>query len=142
MLLNLVAKSDYLEIGLFEIEPTAAGIDHPLLLNLPDNTRWVNVHLVEVTRAPKQAIILADSRVCKNHIMQIGQYAFSCQFHPEVCNDTLDEWMTIPGIPGALENLIGADGLNRFKISVAENMPAHNAAAAQLFDNWVKLVFH
>ena len=137
-----VDKSDHMEIGLFEVKPTRSGNDHPLLLNLPANMRWVNVHLSEVTRAPEQATILADSRACKNHIMQIGRYAYSCQFHPEVCSDTVDGWMTIPGIPDELEKLIGVDGLRYFRSSVAEYMPSHNTAAAYLFDNWIKLVFH
>ena len=73
--------------------------------------------------------------------MQIGQYAYSCQFHPEVCSDTVDGWMTIPGIPGELEKLIGVDGLRFFKRNVAENMHSHNTAAAYLLDNWIRLVF-
>ena len=137
-----VDRADHMEIGLFAVKPTRSGTNHPLLLNLPENMQWVNVHLAEVTRAPEHAIILADSSACKNHVMQIGQYAYSCQFHPEVCSDTVDGWMTIPGIPGNLEDLIGADGLSYFKSSVADYMAAHNTAAAFLFDNWIRLVFH
>ncbi|MCH7812518.1 MAG: hypothetical protein IID40_00725 [Planctomycetes bacterium] len=40
-----------------------------------------------------------------------------------------------------LEELIGTDGLQHFKRSIADNLPAHNAAATQLFDNWIHLVF-
>ena len=134
-----VDKSDNYEIGLFQVMPTRAGIDHPLLSNLPEIMQWVNVHLVEVTRAPEGAIILAESRTCKNHIMQIGQHAYSCEFHPELCGNTVEEWMKIPGIPKALEQLIGVDGLSYFKSSIADYLPAHNAAAAHLFDNWIKI---
>ncbi len=136
-----VDKTENHEIGLIQITPTAAGINHPLLFNMPETMQWVNVHLVEVTRAPEGAVILAESRVCKNHIMQIGPRVFSCEFHPEVCSDTVDQWMKIPGIPEALEELIGVEGLNYFKNSIAEYLPVHNAAATQLFDNWIKLVF-
>lgn len=136
-----VDKANDHEIGVFDVMPTAAGINHPLLSNLPVVMQWVNVHLVEVTRAPEQAIILAESRACKNHIMQIGRHAYSCEFHPEVCTYTVDEWMKIPGIPEVLEELIGTDGLQNFKRSIADNLPAHNAAATQLFDNWIGLVF-
>ncbi len=136
-----VDKTENHEIGLFEVKPTEAGINHPLLENLQEKTHWVNVHLVEVTRAPTDAIILAESQVCRNHIMQIGKHAYSCEFHPEVCSNTVDAWMEIPGIPAMLEELLGRDGLDYFKTSIADHLPAHNAAAAQLFDNWIKLVF-
>ena len=57
-------KTDQYEVGLFEIEPTKEGQDHPLLNNLGVSTKWVNVHLVEVVRPPQGAIILARSTNC------------------------------------------------------------------------------
>lgn len=136
-----VQSTDLHEIGLFEIEPTAEGLNHPLLHNLPNPSKWVNVHSAEVTRPPPQAIILAASKMCRNHIMQIGENAYSCQFHPEVCGDTVNEWLKIPGIPEALEELLGIDGLEYFKSSIDEHLLSHNSEALVLFENWIKLVF-
>lgn len=130
------------EIGLFEIKPTMDGLNHPLLHKLPNPSLWVNVHIAEVTLAPPQAIILATFENCQNHIMQIGKSAYSCQFHPEVCGHTVDESLKIPGIPNALEELLGADGLSYFQSSVADYLPAHNSAALQLFRNWCRVALH
>ncbi len=135
-------KTDQYEVGLFEIEPTKEGQDHPLLNNLGVSTKWVNVHLVEVVRPPQGAIILARSTNCHNHIMQVGEYAYSCQFHPEVCGHTLDGWMKIQGIPESIEELLGVDGFSYFKSSVTENLPANNKASLTLFENWCDLVFN
>ena len=135
-------KTDQYEVGLFEIEPTKEGQDHPLLNNLGVSTKWVNVHLVEVVRPPQGAIILARSTNCQNHIMQVGEYAYSCQFHPEVCGHTLDGWMKIPGIPESIEELLGVEGFAYFKSSVTENLPANNKASLTLFENWSDLVFN
>jgi len=135
-------KTDQYEVGLFEIEPTKEGQDHPLLNNLGVSTKWVNVHLVEVVRPPQGAIILARSTNCHNHIMQVGEYAYSCQFHPEVCGHTLDGWMKIPGIPESIEELLGEEGFAYFKSSVTENLPANNKASLTLFENWCDLVFN
>ena len=41
------------EVGLFEIELTKAGLNHPLLYNLKDSEKWVNAHLVEVIESLK-----------------------------------------------------------------------------------------
>ena len=135
-------KTDNYEVGLFGIEPTEEGLNHPLLKNFRKSDKWVNVHLVEVVEAPKGAVILATSSICKNHVMQLGEFAYSCQFHPEVCDHTLDGWLKIPGIPGAIEDLLGTGSLDHFKSSITENLPANNAASSILFENWCNLVFN
>ena len=135
-------KTDNYEVGLFAIEPTEKGLNHPLLKNFKKSDKWVNVHLVEVVEAPKEAVILATSDICQNHVMQLGEFAYSCQFHPEVCEHTLDGWLKIPGIPEAIEDLLGVGSLNHFKSSITENLPSNNAASLTLFENWCNLVFN
>lgn len=129
------------EIGLFPVTPTAAGRDHPLLTDLPRPALWVNVHRAEVTRAPTGATVLARSDVCANHAMQVGECAFSVQFHPEVCDHTVEQWMQIPGIPEALHDLLGTEGVDYFRSSIADHLATHNSAAQQLFHNWLDIVY-
>jgi len=128
------------EVGLFEIKPTKEGLNHPLLRNLKDSEKWVNAHLVEVIKAPKNAVVLATSDNCKNHIMQVGQNAYSCQFHPEVCSHTLDGWMKIPGVPDFFEKL-SVNGLEDLMRSINDNLEVNNKASFTLFNNWCNLVF-
>lgn len=129
------------EIGLFAIEATADGVNHPLLKDLPQPSLWVNVHRAEVVHPPPGARVLARSEACANHVMQVGEQAFSCQFHPEVCAHTVDAWMRIPGIPEALHDLLGESGVNCFRSSIAEHLAQHNLAARQLFRNWLEIVY-
>ncbi|MFT5221356.1 MAG: GMP synthase-like glutamine amidotransferase [Planctomycetota bacterium] len=136
-----VSKTDAPEIGLVEIRPTTAGINHPLLQELPEPALWVNVHLAEVTKPPPGAIVLAESQACANHLMQLGETAFSCQFHPEVDKQTVADWMTIPGIPEAMQDLIGEAGVDEFHRSIEDYRHSHNLAARQLFDNWLDIVY-
>ena len=135
-------KADNHEVGLFEITPTIEGQNHPLLNGFDSSEKWVNVHLVEVTEAPQGSRILASSNQCKNHIMQVSENAYSCQFHPEVCSHTFEGWMCIPGIPEALEDLLGAKGLSDFESEVEQNLMANQKASLTLFKNWCDLVFH
>jgi len=135
-------KTDRHEVGLFEIKPTTDGRDHPLLKNFDFSDQWVNVHLAEVTKPPEGSVILASSSQCDNHIMQVSENAFSCQFHPEVCSHTFDGWMCIPGIPSSLENLIGKEGLANFQDETIKNLSANNNASHTLFNNWCDLVFN
>ena len=135
-------KADNHEVGLFEITPTIEGQNHPLLNGFDSSEKWVNVHLVEVTEAPQGSRILASSNQCKNHIMQVSENAYSCQFHPEVCSHTFEGWMCIPGIPEALEDLLGAKGLSDFESEVEKNLKSNRKASHTLFKNWCDIVFH
>ena len=134
-------RTDNHEVGLFEIRPTKEGINHPLLKGFDASDKWVNVHLVEVTQAPKESSILASSNQCMNHIMQASENAYSCQFHPEVCSHTFEGWMGIPGIPAALEDLLGAKGLIDFESEVEKNLKTNQKASHTLFKNWCEIVF-
>ncbi len=136
-----VDKAKNYEVGLFKVSPTIQGLDHQLLHSIPTPSNWVNVHLAEVVQPPQNAVILATSKHCDNHIMQMGKNAYSCQFHPEVCEHTVEEWMKIPGIPKALNELLGVEGLAYFKSSINENLPVNNANSLELFENWCRLVF-
>ena len=135
-------KADNHEVGLFEITPTIEGQNHPLLNGFDSSEKWVNVHLVEVTESPQGSRILASSNQCMNHIMQVSENAYSCQFHPEVCSHTFEGWMCIPGIPEALEGLLGAKGLNDFESEVEKNLKSNRKASHTLFKNWCGIVFH
>ena len=134
-------KADNHEVGLFEITPTIEGQNHPLLNGFDSSEKWVNVHLVEVTEAPQGSRILASSNQCMNHIMQVSENAYSCQFHPEVCSHTFEGWMCIPGIPEALEDLLGAKGLIDFESEVEKNLKTNQKASHTLFKNWCEIVF-
>ena len=135
-------KADNHEVGLFEITPTIEGQNHPLLNGFDSSEKWVNVHLVEVTEAPQGSRILASSNQCMNHIMQVSENAYSCQFHPEVCSHTFEGWMCIPGIPEALKDLLGTKGLNDFESEVEKNLKSNRKASHTLFKNWCGIVFH
>ena len=135
-------KADNHEVGLFEITPTIEGQNHPLLNGFDSSEKWVNVHLVEVTEPPQGSRILASSNQCMNHIMQVSENAYSCQFHPEVCSHTFEGWMCIPGIPEALKDLLGTKGLSDFESEVEKNLKSNRKASHTLFKNWCGIVFH
>jgi hypothetical protein len=48
--------------------------------------------------------------------------------------------MQIPGIPEALQDLLGPQGVDSFHSSIADYLPRHNRAAQQLFQNWLQIV--
>ena len=136
-----VGPSSAFEVGIYPITPTKAGINHPLLANLPESPGWANVHSAEVTELPPNATILARSNRCLNHVMQVNARTYSCQFHPEVCETTLRDWMAIPGIVEFLIDLMGNDKFEAFKQDIETKRPDLEHAARQLFVNWINLTW-
>ena len=136
-----VGRGEFHEIGTYTIESTVDGKHHPLLGNLPQGLAWANVHIAEVSIPPAGALVLARSRRCANHAMAIGDTAYSVQFHPEVCESTLPQWLEIPDIVPLLVDLLGEAGFEKFKFDIESNRLASNQGARQLFENWLSLVF-
>jgi hypothetical protein len=50
--------------------------------------------------------------------------------------------MCIPGIPEALEDLLGDKGLSDFESEVEKNLKSNRKASHTLFKNWCGIVFH
>jgi GMP synthase-like glutamine amidotransferase len=94
-----------------------------------------------VTTAPAGAIVLAKSTRCVNHAMAVGDNAYSVQFHPEVCETTLADWLKIPDIVPVLVDLLGEAEFEQFKSDIELNRLESNLGARQLFENWLSLVF-
>lgn len=138
---GVVRPADRHEVGLISIKLTDLGLAHPFVNSLPNPMHWLTVHFAEITEPPPVAKILAYSDMCAVHMMQVGARAFSCQFHPEACGNTVDNWLKIPGTQEKLEEALGRDGLNTFKSDVQKNLAAHNAAAKSLFSNWMQFAF-
>ncbi|MEM7196318.1 MAG: type 1 glutamine amidotransferase [Pseudomonadota bacterium] len=135
------ALAEHAEIGIFPVEPSVLGRLHPLMQGLELAHGWTNVHTAEVTVLPDGAAVLASSELCKNNILQLGPRAYSCQFHPEVCEHTMSGWMEIPGIPEFLQQNLGSDSTKKFADDVQRKLPELNKNSERLFDNWLDLVF-
>jgi hypothetical protein len=65
------------------------------------------------------AQVLAHSEACANHIIQVSDIVYSCQFHPEVNNQTVDGWIQIAGIPEVKEKLLGKTDVKQFHSSIS-----------------------
>ena len=73
--------------------------------------------------------------------LAVGHTAFSFQFHVEVMPTTVDDWSAIPAYRESLERVLGADGADAFRARSAACMPAFNALARRLYDNWRATAF-
>ena len=128
------------EIGVFDIELTTAGRSSPLFAGLPQTMACLQWHSAEITRLPSGATTLASSPLCQHQAIQVGENAFSLQYHVEVGPNTVSEWGVVPEYREALEGSLGADGLHQFNRATAQHLSAFNHTARKLYDNWMSTV--
>ena len=128
------------EIGLFEVALGASGRAHPLLTGLPAAGRYLQWHAAEVVRPPPGASVLATSSACGIQALAFGGRALGLQFHAEVDEATLDDWLAEPSTAAALVEHLGADGPARFAAAARAEMVQLNQAACRLYANFMALL--
>lgn len=136
------------EVGLLPIHLTEAGLHHPLMRGLPETYKVLQWHGQEITRLPTGATILASSPQCQVQAFAVGVHGvspqesrtFGLQFHSEVTDVTVEDWVQIPVYRADLEATLGATGCDDLKQAVAAQLPTMNQQANIVFANFLKLV--
>ncbi len=128
------------EVGLLTVTMTSTGSNHPLMKQLPQTFKVLQWHGQEVKLLPIGATLLASSDQCKVQSYAVGDYAFGLQFHSEVTDVTVEDWVQIPAYRADLEATLGLTGCDHLKQVVSQQMPIMNREAKILFDNFLQIV--
>jgi GMP synthase-like glutamine amidotransferase len=128
------------EVGLFPVTMTSAGLNHPLTAGLPETLTVLQWHGQEVKRLPLGATLIASSAHCLVQAYAIGDYAFGLQFHSEVGDRTVEDWVQIPAYRADLEVMLGSTGSDDLKQAVDKQLPVMHREAKIVFDNFLKIV--
>ena len=137
-----VVASQPPEIGVLDIDMTAAAGDDALFAGYPQTIKAVQWHSYEVQGLDDSAeVTLLGSSVSTRHqIFRYREHAWAVQFHVEVRADTVMEWGKVPEYRAALENSLGADALAGFDAAAREHMPEMNRLAQLLYENFKRLL--
>ncbi len=127
------------EIGILEVNLTAASAADALLGGLPATQKCLQWHSVRIAQPPPEAVVLAISDACRIQAMRVGTCAWSLQYHVEIEPDTIDNWGAVPAYRDALHATLGADGLATMKQAAAANMPHFLAAAEAIYQNFMRI---
>ncbi len=130
-------KLDPPEIGVLDIELTDAGRRDPIFADMPDTQRALQWHSVQVTEAPDNCTILAQSNVCANQAMRVGENAWSMQYHVEVEPDTVENWSAIPAYRSALVNTLGEHALPELLASATRELDSFASNSELLYRNFM-----
>lgn len=128
------------EVGLLPIDLTEAGCSHPLMSGLPQTFKVLQWHGQEVMCLPAGATVLASSPQCQIQAFAINDRTFGLQFHSEVTEVTVEDWVQIPVYQADLEATLGATGCDHLKQAVTAQLPIMNREAKIVFDNFLKIV--
>ena len=135
-----VDKMPQPEVGVLDIHLTAAGRADPLFDGIASPFQALQWHGAAVLDAPEGATILADSPVCTNQAMRIGDIAYSLQYHTELTAQTVPEWGEIPAYACALDDVLGKGALQQLTAEAAAKMPDFARDSRRLYDNFMGLL--
>jgi GMP synthase-like glutamine amidotransferase len=135
-----VGPSKTPEVGVLTVSSTEAGRRDPLLSALPSPITALQWHGAEVTAAPANSEVLAQSDVCAIQALRYGEHAWGFQYHVEITDKTVDDWADIPEYASSLENALGAGAVDRLRTEVSERLPQFNNDARTLYDSFKRAI--
>ncbi len=137
-----VIKSTPPEIGILNVEMLQSKSDDLLFSCYPDQIRALQWHSWEVTglEANNAVTLLASSATTKYQIFKYKNHAYGIQFHIEVKDDTVAQWGCVPEYKSALEDTLGANALEEFRIKTASSLADMNRYSKLLYENFKLLV--
>ncbi len=125
------------EVGILDVEVTAAGRGDPLFQGMPDRFPALQWHGVAVTQMPEGGVALARSPLCEVQAQRVGDHAWGVQYHVEMTRDTVPEWGRVPAYTESLESTLGRNALAGLERDCAAGMDGFNAMSRRLFDNFL-----
>ncbi len=135
-----VGKMPKPEVGILDINMTQAGRADPLFAGIATPFQALQWHGAAVLEAPEGAVILADSPVCANQAMRIGEIAYGLQYHTELTMKTVGEWGAVPAYACSLDETLGEGALPKLDAEAAGKMPLFAKDSRKLYDNFMALL--
>lgn len=126
------------EIGILDVDLTAAGASDPLFSGLPKTFKTLQWHSVAVAQPPDGATVLASSPACRCQAMRVGDRAWSMQYHVELEDTTIPEWGAVPAYAEALERTHGAGALGILGEAAKPHTAEFSENARLLFRNFMQ----
>jgi GMP synthase-like glutamine amidotransferase len=134
-----VGKAPRAEVGILDVELTAAGRQDPLFEGIADCFKALQWHGAEVAEAPPGATVLAHSPLCAVQAMRVGRHAYGMQYHCEILPQTVSDWAVIPAYACALDAALGNGAMPKLQAAAAKAMPGFNRDARRLYRNFMQL---
>jgi GMP synthase-like glutamine amidotransferase len=121
------------EIGVSEVDLTAAGRADALFAGIPDTVPVMQWH-GDAFALPEGGTLLATGAACENQAFRFGERAYGVLFHPEVREEQARDWLERP------EYREYATSAGRDPDDVLAGAARLPDAGVRLFENWLRIV--
>ena len=136
-----VKKSKNPEIGFKKISLSRDVYSNNLLSNLSSDMLVLQGHSAEISNlSNKEVTVLASSGDCSIQALAYSSHAFSVQFHPEVVNETIQDWISIPKIKRDFDEALGQKGISEIIEYQQKNQRSLINGAKVIYENWLNLI--
>lgn len=128
------------EIGLVEMEMTAAGREDPLFAGITPRFHALEWHGVRVAQPPESGHVLARSSNCGVEAMQAAPRAWGVQFHAEADDQSVRDWSTQGDSRASFERVHGEGAMRRLEAEVKSRSGELGGNAALFYRNFMQAV--
>ena len=133
-----VVKSKNPEIGFKKISINRKIQPNNLLSEFSEDMLVLQGHSAEISNlSNKEVSVLASSNNCPIQALSYLNHAFSVQFHPEVVNETIKNWISIPKIKQDFDKAIGNRGINEIMLYQNNNSLRLMEGAERIYRKWL-----
>ena len=87
-----VRKAAAKEIGWYTVSLSQEGMRDGLFKDLPPRIKVFQWH-GDTFGVPPEGVLLARGKICRNQAFRVGRNAYGLQFHFEVTEDMVEQWM-------------------------------------------------
>ncbi len=131
-----VGRAETGEVGVFEVE----ALDmRSLMAGLPAKMPVMQWHHAEVQKLPEGAVVLSQSAQTAVQAMQVGEHAFSTQFHCEFTPQAVLGWAAVPNYVATLERELGTGAHAKLVATCWPYMPAMGQNTRKMWNNFKRL---
>ena len=136
-----VIRSQTPEIGFRKISVNHKAPPNNLLRNFSEDMLVLQGHSAEIANFSKKDVsVLASSDNCSIQALSYLNHAFSVQFHPEVVDETIQSWISIPKIKQDFYRALGTEGIAETLDYQQKNRLSLIKAAKLIYKNWLNLI--
>ncbi|MBI5588625.1 MAG: gamma-glutamyl-gamma-aminobutyrate hydrolase family protein [Deltaproteobacteria bacterium] len=125
------------EIGWYGVSLTDEGVDDRLFMGLSDEFTVFQWH-GDTFDVPENAELLASSKLFPNQVIRIGSRAYGVQFHLEVTESMIREWIEVNGDELAgLKGVIDPEEIIR---ETPENIAGLHACGRTVVERFLRMI--
>ena len=134
-----VGKNPTKEIGWYDITPTDAGLEDPLFKHFK-TTRTIFQWHGDTFELPDEAVLLASSPTCPNQAFRFGDHIYGFQFHLEVDQGLVHNWLDRPAYREEIKNLGGSISPDTIREETAQYIQQANELGEDVFKSFIEIL--